>query len=76
MSQPDKRGMITRTDKPYRERISYWPSTPRQPGRCKGRIHLAEDFDQTPEDLIDGFEGQGLKANDLRGYATNAEQKA
>ena len=30
---------------------------PRVPGRLKGRIRLAADFDTTPDELIDGFEG-------------------
>lgn len=30
---------------------------PRRPGRCKGQIRLAPDFDQTPEDLMAAFEG-------------------
>jgi len=30
---------------------------PRVPGRFKGLISLAEDFEQTPEEVINGFEG-------------------
>ena len=29
----------------------------RSPGVLKGQIKVAKDFDQTPEDLIDQFEG-------------------
>lgn len=32
---------------------------PRQPGRFKGQIRMAPDFDQTPEDIIVAFEGNG-----------------
>lgn len=31
--------------------------TPRVPGRFKGQISLSADFDQTPAELIDAFEG-------------------
>jgi prevent-host-death family protein len=31
--------------------------TPRVPGKLRGRIRIAEDFDQTPESLLDAFEG-------------------
>lgn len=37
---------------PYRE-----SAHPRSPGRLRGLIELAPDFDATPEDLIDAFEG-------------------
>ncbi|WP_426030628.1 hypothetical protein [Caulobacter sp. DWP3-1-3b2] len=32
--------------------------TPRQPGRLKGRIVMAEDFDVWPDDLLDAMEGR------------------
>ncbi len=32
---------------------------PRMPGRWKGRISIAKDFDQTPEEVINAFEGEG-----------------
>ena len=38
---------------PYRERRQ-----PRTPGRLAGRIWIAPDFDETPEDLIAAFEGE------------------
>jgi len=31
---------------------------PRKPGRYKGQISLSKDFDKTPEELIDLFEGE------------------
>ena len=31
---------------------------PRQPGALRGKIHMAEDFDETPQWLIDAFEGK------------------
>jgi prevent-host-death family protein len=39
---------------PYQERRER-----RQPGRLKGRIWMADDFDETPEWLIKMFEGEG-----------------
>lgn len=37
---------------PYVER-----SQPRKPGRWKGRVTIAADFDATPEELMAAFEG-------------------
>jgi prevent-host-death family protein len=34
------------------------PEAPRQPGRLRGRLRMAPDFDRTPEDVIDAFEGK------------------
>lgn len=39
---------------PYREQRER-----RQLGRLKGRIWIADDFDETPEWLIKAFEGEG-----------------
>ena len=30
----------------------------RQPGSLRGRIRMAPDFDETPEEVIDAFEGR------------------
>ncbi len=30
---------------------------PRTPGRFKGRIRIAPDFDETPEEILSAFEG-------------------
>ena len=38
---------------PYAER-----KTLRQPGRWRDRICIADDFDETPQELIDAFEGR------------------
>lgn len=32
---------------------------PRVPGSMKGRIRLADDFDETPDWLVDAFDGGG-----------------
>ncbi|MCA1939457.1 MAG: antitoxin [Caenispirillum bisanense] len=42
---PDPVGVKTRPD--------------RRPGQYKGRVWMAPDFDETPEWLIDAFEGRG-----------------
>lgn len=36
---------------------------PRQPGRFKGKIRMAADFDQTPEAVIDAFEGNASETS-------------
>ncbi len=33
-------------------------SNPRKPGALKGKIWVADDFDETPDWLIDAFEGK------------------
>ena len=30
---------------------------PRVPGRWRGRLRIAADFDVTPDDLVEAFEG-------------------
>jgi len=32
------------------------PQAPRQPGRLRGRVQMAADFDRTPDEIIDAFE--------------------
>jgi len=34
-------------------------ASPRTPGRLKGRISIAPDFNETPDDIISAFEGEG-----------------
>lgn len=51
--------IIARNGKPYLELRPYVTNQrQRKPGRLAGRIHIAEDFDETPGDLIEAFEGQ------------------
>lgn len=40
---------------PYRE-----DREPRRPGKLRGKIRIADDFDETPEELIAAFEGTSL----------------
>lgn len=54
-----ERVIIAKNGRPYLELRPYaMPQHPRKPGRLAGRIHLAEDFDYTPNDIIDAFEGR------------------
>jgi prevent-host-death family protein len=36
---------------------------PRKPGRFKGMIRMAADFDQTPEEIIAAFEGNASETS-------------
>ena len=56
--------IITKAGKPYLALTVYGEETPaepvakkeRKPGRLKGQIWIAPDFNETPQDLIDLFE--------------------
>jgi antitoxin (DNA-binding transcriptional repressor) of toxin-antitoxin stability system len=57
---PSGRGekiVIAKAGKPCVELVPCQDQPRRVPGRFKGRIRLAEDFDRTPEALIADFEG-------------------
>jgi prevent-host-death family protein len=44
--------IVRRGAKPVAKLIAYHePTTPRVPGSLKGRIRMADDFDETPEDF-------------------------
>ena len=47
--------VITRAGKPYLRLLPY-RAPERKPGRLKGEIWMADDFDETPQDIIDAFE--------------------
>lgn len=50
--------VIARAGKPVIELIPHREHRgQRSPGRYKGKIVMAEDFDQTPADLVAAFEG-------------------
>ena len=50
--------VLGRNGQPVARLIPYMPeSEPRRPGALQGRIHFAADFDETPEELIQAFEG-------------------
>ena len=48
--------IIGKAGKPVARLVKYErPTGPRQPGALRGRIRIAEDFDELPEDLRDAF---------------------
>lgn len=52
--------VITREGEPYLRLAPFrGVAGPRRPGDWKGRIWVAPDFDETPQDVIDAFEGTG-----------------
>lgn len=50
--------VIARAGEPWVELVPCRQPSQRKPGRCKGQIHMAPDFDKTPQDLIAAFEGE------------------
>ncbi len=49
--------VIAKAGEPMARLVPYLEDRPaRRPGRLKGKISIAEDFDDTPEWLIDAFE--------------------
>ena len=50
--------VIAKAGKPYLDLIPHREtSKQRTPGRYKGEIKISKDFDQTPIDIIEAFEG-------------------
>lgn len=50
--------VIAKAGKPYLDILPHREgNVPRKPGRFKGQIKIADDFDRTPEDILDAFEG-------------------
>ncbi len=50
--------VIAKAGKPYLDLIPHIVnSQQRMPGRYKGKIEISEDFDKTPLDIIEAFEG-------------------
>ena len=53
-----ERVVIAKSGKPYLDLFPHkGQCKPRKPGRYKGKIKLSRNFNQTPVDLIDAFEG-------------------
>ena len=51
--------VIARDGEPYLYLLPYRGSAkPRRPGGWEGRVWIAPDFDDTPQDVIDDFEGE------------------
>jgi prevent-host-death family protein len=49
--------VIARAGKPVAKLVPYTAPAPRQPGRWAGRIVIADDFDDTSDELVALFEG-------------------
>lgn len=50
--------VIAKAGKPYLDLLPHKEGRrQRVPGRFKGQIRIADDFDQTPEQVIEAFEG-------------------
>jgi prevent-host-death family protein len=50
--------VLARNGKPVARIVPYaGAGEPRRPGRWKGRLWVAPDFDETPEEVIESFEG-------------------
>lgn len=47
--------VIAKAGKPYLDLLPHREQTKRTPGRFAGAIEIAEDFDQTPDDIIKAF---------------------
>ena len=51
--------VIAKAGKPYLDLLPHREERkPRKPGRLKGQIEIASDFDQTPDEIIKAFEGE------------------
>ncbi len=51
--------VIAKAGKPYLDLLPHKDKRePRVPGRFKGQIKISDDFDQTPDEIIAGFEGE------------------
>ncbi len=52
--------VIAKSGKPVARLVAYeGRKEPRKPGSMKGKIWMADDWDETPQWLIDAFEGNG-----------------
>jgi prevent-host-death family protein len=52
--------IIGKAGRPRARLVAYSERTePRQPGRLRGHLWIADDFDRTPEWVLDAFEGSG-----------------
>lgn len=50
--------VIAKAGKPYLDLVPHRARTPRKLGLLKGRIWIAPDFDETPMEVIEAFEGR------------------
>jgi len=51
--------VIAKAGKPFLDLYPHRETKPkRKPGRFKNKIKMSDDFDNTPDDIIDSFEGE------------------
>ncbi len=51
--------IIAKAGKPYLDILPHDETrTQRTPGRFRGQIRMADDFDRTPDEVMDAFEGK------------------
>ena len=51
--------VIAKAGKPIARLVAYAQSTgPRTPGCWRGQVCMADDFDETPKEIIDSFYGE------------------
>jgi len=51
--------VIAKAGKPIARLVAYVESTePRTPGSWRGRVRIAEDFDELPDDIAAAFNGE------------------
>jgi antitoxin (DNA-binding transcriptional repressor) of toxin-antitoxin stability system len=51
--------VIAKAGKPYLDLLPHRPERrARKPGKLKGKIKIASDFDTTPQEIIAAFEGR------------------
>ncbi len=56
--QKGERIVVAKAGKPVFDLVPHrGPAVERKPGRMTGRIVIADDFDDTSEDIVTGFEG-------------------
>jgi prevent-host-death family protein len=52
--------VIGRAGRPVARLVAYTaPAAPRVPGALSGQVWIADDFDDTSDELLDAFEGRG-----------------
>jgi prevent-host-death family protein len=50
--------IIAKAGRPVARLVPYrHTAAPRQPGAWRGQVWMAEDFDETPAEVVDAFEG-------------------
>ncbi len=50
--------VIARAGRPVARLIAYSPQVERKPGAWRGRVHIADDFEDLPEELLKPFGGE------------------